>query len=187
MTSLRVVRSTYEACHNVRSILQGFRVMVEDRDLSMDSSFREELRKIMSRGGKIIPKNKVIKLPKVFIGGRYIGDAEDLQLLNETGKLKKLVEGLPIMSRRVCETCGDFRFIICMSCNGSRRYKFGRYKNDGVLSYWFSVTYEGVTEVYRGYGEIPKSGYHENMSIGMERRRNGRVREENCMRDCSRR
>nr|GEU57428.1 reverse transcriptase domain-containing protein [Tanacetum cinerariifolium] len=102
MTSLRVVRSTYEACHNVRSILQGFRVMVEDRDLSMDSSFREELRKIMSRGGKIIKKNKVIKLPKVFIGGRYIGDAEDLQLLNETGELKKLVEGLPIMSRRVC-------------------------------------------------------------------------------------
>ncbi|PWA80097.1 Glutaredoxin [Artemisia annua] len=121
MTSLRVVRSTYEACHTVRSILQGFRVMVEDRDLSMDSSFREELRKIMSQGGKIIPKNKVIKLPKVFIGGRYIGDAEDLQLLNETGELKKLVEGLPIMSGGVCEACGDFRFIICMACNGSRR------------------------------------------------------------------
>ncbi|CAI9298934.1 unnamed protein product [Lactuca saligna] len=119
-TSLRVVRPTFEACRTVRSILQGFRVAVDVRDLSMDSSFKEELQKIMAQGGEVIQKNKVA-LPSVFLGGSYLGDAEDVRELCETGELKKLVERLPAVPRRVCEGCGDFRFIICNECNGSRK------------------------------------------------------------------
>ncbi|KAI3806283.1 hypothetical protein L1987_22182 [Smallanthus sonchifolius] len=37
MTSLRVVRPTFEACRTVQSILRGFRVSIDERDLSMDS------------------------------------------------------------------------------------------------------------------------------------------------------
>lgn len=120
MTSLRAVRPTFEACRTVRSILQGFRVAVDERDLSMDSSFKDELQKIMSQGGEVFQNGKVT-LPRVFIGGRYVGDAEDLRTMNETGELKKIVEGLPAVSRGVCEVCGDFRFIICHDCNGSRK------------------------------------------------------------------
>ncbi|KAI3781362.1 hypothetical protein L2E82_11375 [Cichorium intybus] len=120
MTSLRVVRPTFEACRTVRSILQGFLVKVDERDLSMDPSFKDELEKIMSEGGGTIPKNKV-PLPSVFLGGSYLGDAEDVRELCETGELKKLVERLPAAPRRVCEGCGDFRFIICNECNGSRK------------------------------------------------------------------
>ncbi|KAI3786798.1 hypothetical protein L1987_40779 [Smallanthus sonchifolius] len=124
MTSLGAVRPTFDACRAVRSILQGFRVAVDERDLSMDSSFREELQKIMSAGGR-----SNLGLPRVFIGGRYVGDAEDMRQLNETGELKKLVEGLPAVSRGVCEGCGDFRFIICSDCNGSRKC----YREKGVF------------------------------------------------------
>ncbi|KAL4572596.1 hypothetical protein LXL04_019376 [Taraxacum kok-saghyz] len=120
MTTLRVVRSTFEACRTVRSILQGFRVLVDERDLSMDSSFKEELEKIMSQGGEVVHTNKVT-LPSVFLGGSYLGDAEDVRQLCETGELKKLVERLPAVARRVCEGCGDYRFVICSECNGSRK------------------------------------------------------------------
>ncbi|KAI3770841.1 hypothetical protein L6452_01987 [Arctium lappa] len=126
MTSLRAVRPTFEACRTVRSILQGFRVAVDERDLSMDSSFKNELQKIMSQGGEMFQNGKVT-LPRVFIGGRYVGDGEDIRTMNETGELKKMVEGLPAVSRGVCEGCGDFRFVICHECNGSRKF----YKEKG--------------------------------------------------------
>ncbi|KAL8254945.1 hypothetical protein R6Q59_033166 [Mikania micrantha] len=128
MTSLGAVRPTFDACRAVRSILQGFRVAVDERDLSMDSSFKDELQKIMSNeeaaGESSIDVNhnsKLVGLPRVFIGGRYVGDADDMRELNETGELKKMVERLPAVSRAVCEGCGDFRFVICSDCNGSRK------------------------------------------------------------------
>lgn len=93
---------------------------VDERDLTMDSSYKDELKKIMSQGGEVF-HNGGVTLPRVFIGGRYVGDAEDLRTMNETGELKKIVERLPAVSRRVCESCGDFRFIICHECNGSRK------------------------------------------------------------------
>lgn len=126
MTSLGAVRPTFDACRAVRSILQGFRVMVEERDLSMETSFKDELHKIMLQTGR---ENKAGGLPRVFIGGRYVGDADDLRQMNETGELQKLIEGLPAVSRSVCECCGDFRFIICQNCFGSRKC----YKQKGGL------------------------------------------------------
>ncbi|KAM0040612.1 putative glutaredoxin, Thioredoxin-like superfamily [Helianthus debilis subsp. tardiflorus] len=117
MTSLGAVRPTFDACRAVRSILQGFRVAVDERDLSMDASFKDELQNIMLPA----QKNKQVGLPRVFIGGRYVGDADDMRQLSETGELKRLVEGLPAVSRAVCPGCGDFRFVICSDCNGSRK------------------------------------------------------------------
>ncbi|KAK1434573.1 hypothetical protein QVD17_00320 [Tagetes erecta] len=133
MTSLGAVRPTFDACRAVRSILQGFRVAVDERDLSMDASFKEELKNIMSP--EVVKKN-TLGLPRVFIGGRYVGDAEDMRQLSETGELKKLVEGLPAVSRGVCEGCGDFRFVICSDCNGSRKC----YKDDKGAGVFRSCT-----------------------------------------------
>ncbi|KAF7816145.1 inactive receptor-like serine/threonine-protein kinase [Senna tora] len=112
-TSLRVVRSTFEDCKSVRSILQALRVTVDERDLSMDVGFMKELREILG--------DRKLTLPRVFIDGRYIGGAEEVRQLNETGELRKIVQGLPAADLGVCDVCGGYRFILCEECNGSRK------------------------------------------------------------------
>lgn len=112
-TSLRVVRSTFEDCKAVQSILRGFRVSIDERDLSMYSGFLTELQQILGQ--------TKLTLPRVFIGGRYIGGAEEVRQLHEVGELKKLVEGLPAAEPGVCDTCGGYRFILCDECNGSHK------------------------------------------------------------------
>ncbi|KAL7582914.1 hypothetical protein Lser_V15G42168 [Lactuca serriola] len=121
MTSLRVVRPTFEACRTVQSILRGFRVSIDERDLSMDSRFLDELQNIMAEGGEDEFEKTKLTLPRVFIGGRYVGGAEEVRQLHETGELKKFVEGLPAVTPGVCEFCGDFRFILCDECSGSHK------------------------------------------------------------------
>ncbi|KAE8733981.1 F26K24.5 protein [Hibiscus syriacus] len=69
-------------------------------------------------GGRVIP-------PKLFVKGRYIGGADEVVGLHEQGKLKKLLEEIPssgnIIANNVCTSCGNLRFLICSSCNGSRK------------------------------------------------------------------
>lgn len=115
-TSLRVVRSTFDDCNTVRSILRGCRVLIDERDVSMDSGFMRELQRILGQHEKA-----KLTLPRVFIGGRYIGGAEEIQRLNETGELKKYVEGLTAASPGTCEVCGGYRFILCDNCSGSHK------------------------------------------------------------------
>ncbi|KAE9606025.1 hypothetical protein Lal_00025595 [Lupinus albus] len=112
-TSLRVVRPTFEACKSVLSILSGFRARVDDRDVSMDSGFTTELNRIMGQTG--------LTLPRVFIGGRYVGGAEEVKQLNEIGELKKMLEKLPVADQRECHVCGGHRFVVCNECDGSRK------------------------------------------------------------------
>ncbi|KAL8493841.1 hypothetical protein ACS0TY_024854 [Phlomoides rotata] len=113
-TSLRGIRKTYEDCCAVRVILRGFRVVVDERDISMDRSYRTELQEAL--------KGKAVSLPQVFIKGKHIGGAEEIKQLNEEGELGKLLEGFPLIDLGfVCETCGDARFVPCTNCNGSRK------------------------------------------------------------------
>ncbi|XP_010453821.1 PREDICTED: uncharacterized protein At5g39865-like [Camelina sativa] len=119
-TSLRVVRQTFEACKSVTSILHSFPVRIDERDLSMDASFSTELQRIFANNEKEKEKTTP-KLPRVFIGGRYIGGEEEVIKLHEIGELKKMVQELPKIERRVCEMCGGHRFVPCKDCHGSHK------------------------------------------------------------------
>ncbi|KAK8570728.1 hypothetical protein V6N13_103132 [Hibiscus sabdariffa] len=114
-TSLRGIRKTFEDCSSIRFLLDSFKVSVQERDVSMDMGFREELWNIL--GCRVIP-------PKLFIKGRYIGGADEVVGLHEQGKLKKLLEEIPSsgnVANKVCSCCGNLRFLICSNCNGSRK------------------------------------------------------------------
>lgn len=99
---------------------------IDERDVSMDTGFMSELR------GRLGSKEKVVALPRVFIGGRYIGGANEVLQLNEIGELKKLLQGVPPASTGMCGTCGGYKFILCADCNGS--HKIFSHKMGGLRS-----------------------------------------------------
>ncbi|KAK1383655.1 Glutaredoxin domain-containing protein [Heracleum sosnowskyi] len=122
-TSLRGIRKTYEDCCTVRAILKGLKIKVDERDVSMHSGFKDELKELLGdgfgRGG----------LPRVFVGNKYVGGAEEIQKMNDEGQLEKFLEGCEKIDDRggfgngsegrVCQGCGDVRFMPCETCSGS--------------------------------------------------------------------
>ncbi|KAK9061757.1 hypothetical protein SSX86_018940 [Deinandra increscens subsp. villosa] len=120
-TSLRGVRNTYEDCCHVRHLLKATGVRVDERDVSMHSGFKDELKQLS--GGFIGG------LPKVFIGSRCVGGATEIRRLHEDGQLEKALEGCEMARGDSfgsggcvgggCEGCGDIRFIPCETCSGS--------------------------------------------------------------------
>ncbi|KAL0554954.1 hypothetical protein IC582_008885 [Cucumis melo] len=118
-TSLRGIRKTYEDCCHVRAILRAIRVRVDERDVSMHSGFKEELKQLLMEDQN---KNSGGNLPRVFIGRKQIGDAEEIRRLHEDGQLEKLLECCEKIENGdggVCEACGDIRFVPCETCCGS--------------------------------------------------------------------
>lgn len=122
-TSLRGVRKTYEDCCHVRNILKATGVRMDERDVSMHSGFKEELKELL--GGFIGGG-----LPKVFIGNKCIGGATEIRRLHEDGHLEKVLEGCETVDAGGfgggvdgrgggCEACGDIRFVPCETCSGS--------------------------------------------------------------------
>lgn len=113
-TSLRGIRRTYVDCCAVRSILAGFRVLVDERDVSMDAAYRRELQGLLSQ--------QAVALPQVFARGKHVGGAEEVRMLHETGELAKILEGLPLRNPGLgCKHCGNARFVLCGNCDGSRK------------------------------------------------------------------
>ncbi|KAF8042628.1 hypothetical protein BT93_A1075 [Corymbia citriodora subsp. variegata] len=113
-TSLRGVRRTFEDCYAVRMIFRGFRVWVDERDVSMDSAYRKELQSALGE--------KNVSLPQVFVGGKYVGGADVIKQLCEAGELAKILERFPKRAPGfVCDCCGDARFVPCTNCSGSRK------------------------------------------------------------------
>lgn len=110
-TTLRGIRKTFEDCNVVRSIVESHMIQVLERDVSMHSVFKEELRGLMG--------TKEVRVPMVFVKGRLIGGADEVVKLEEEGKLGVVFDGIPRAIAGGCEGCGGVRFMMCMECNGS--------------------------------------------------------------------
>ncbi|GFQ04940.1 uncharacterized protein at5g39865 [Phtheirospermum japonicum] len=112
-TSLRGIRRTFQDCHSIRMIFRGFRVNIDERDISMDVAYRKELQRVLGENS--------VSLPQVFIKGKYIGGADVIKQLLEAGELVRLIKGLPLRAPQPCDGCGDVRFVPCANCSGSRK------------------------------------------------------------------
>ncbi|CAL5215325.1 unnamed protein product [Lathyrus oleraceus] len=127
-TTLRGVRRTFEACNAVRSAFDAFGIQICERDVSMDSGFKEELRELLK--GK---ENTVVP-PRVFVKGFYIGGAEEMLKVAEEGLLGEVLQGLPRkVVGGVCDGCGDMRFLPCFRCNGSCKMVQKQKQGNGIV------------------------------------------------------
>jgi glutaredoxin domain-containing cysteine-rich protein 1 len=111
-TTLRGIRRTFEECNVVRAAIEAHDVKTIERDLSMDSRYKEELRLLLGV--------RELRVPAVFVRGKYVGGATEIAKLDEEGKLKALLDGLP-RARVWCAGCAGVRFVMCRDCNGSRK------------------------------------------------------------------
>ncbi|KAL1556884.1 hypothetical protein AAHA92_12446 [Salvia divinorum] len=119
-TSLGGVRRTYEDCNRVRQLMETYQVVFDERDVALDGGFRGELRGLVGEEGAVVPR--------VFVKGRYIGGAEEVVGLNETGRLSRILNWARVergAGRLGCRGCGGARFVPCLGCGGSCKVVVG--------------------------------------------------------------
>ncbi|KAF5896043.1 glutaredoxin domain-containing cysteine-rich protein 1 [Clarias magur] len=118
-TSFRVVRTTFERCELVRKIFQNHRVKFVEKNIALDSEYGKELDARCRRVGEPPP------LPVVFIDGHYLGGAEKILSMNESGELQDLLTKIErVQHPHTCQTCGGFAFMPCSMCHGSKMSVF---------------------------------------------------------------
>ncbi|KAL6986435.1 hypothetical protein U1Q18_019796 [Sarracenia purpurea var. burkii] len=119
-TSLGGVRRTYEDSNRAKTILESHRVVFEERDVALHGEFLRELREMVGEG---------VSVPRLFVKGRYVGGAEEVVGLNETGRLGRMMSWARVerreSGRQTCAGCGGARFVPCLVCGGSCRVVVG--------------------------------------------------------------
>ncbi|ROT84130.1 Glutaredoxin domain-containing cysteine-rich protein [Penaeus vannamei] len=125
VTTLGIVRDTYERCLRIRKILWTLLVRFEERDVFMARDTQIQLLdRLHARG---------VTVPHVFLEGQYLGDAEQIERLNECGELRRLLQPYRrAASASTCDTCGGFRLLPCTVCNGSKK---SVHRNDWTLEF----------------------------------------------------
>uniref|UniRef100_A0A8D0GG65 Glutaredoxin and cysteine rich domain containing 1 n=1 Tax=Sphenodon punctatus TaxID=8508 RepID=A0A8D0GG65_SPHPU len=118
-TSLRVVRTTFERCELVRKIFQNHRVKFEEKNIALNSDYGKELDERCRR------ECEKPSLPVVFIDGHYLGSAEKILSMNESGELQDLLAKIErVQHPHECSSCGGFGFLPCSVCHGSKMSVF---------------------------------------------------------------
>ncbi|XP_048535899.1 uncharacterized protein At5g39865-like [Triticum urartu] len=119
LTSLRGIRKTFEDCWATKSILHGYGVRIDERDLSLHGGFKDELHASLGSAGR---------LPQVFVDGEHLGGAEEVRRLHEAGELSRALEACEMAppsaggkgaALEACSGCGGVRFVPCEECSGS--------------------------------------------------------------------
>lgn len=115
VTSMRAIRKTFDDCTKARQLLETYGIEIDERDVSMDSTLRQELR---DRIGAPAP------VPQLFIGDRHIGGISEITDLDDAQELKHLLRGaLQKRYGEECPGCSGTRFVICPDCDGSRKLR----------------------------------------------------------------
>ncbi|XP_078418230.1 glutaredoxin domain-containing cysteine-rich protein 1 [Cetorhinus maximus] len=128
-TSLRVVRTTFDRCEIVRKIFQNHRVKLEEKNIALNSDYGKELEERCKRA------NESPSLPVVFIDGHYLGDAEKILSMNESGELQDLLTKIEkVQHTQECSACGGFAFVPCSVCHGSKMSVFRNCFTDSFKS-----------------------------------------------------
>ncbi|XP_063315994.1 glutaredoxin domain-containing cysteine-rich protein 1 [Pelobates fuscus] len=118
-TSLRVVRTTFERCEMVRKIFQNHRVKFEEKNIALNGDYGKEVDERCRR------VNETPSLPVVFIDGHYLGGAEKILSMNESGELQDLLLKIErVQHPHACASCGGFGFLPCLVCHGSKMSVF---------------------------------------------------------------
>ncbi|XP_061100221.1 glutaredoxin domain-containing cysteine-rich protein 1-like [Conger conger] len=118
-TSFRVVRDTFERCELVHKIFQNHRVKFLEKNVALNSDYSKELEERCRKVGE--PPS----LPVVFIDGHYLGGAQKILGMNESGELQDLLNKIErVQHPHTCPTCGGFAFIPCPMCHGSKMSVF---------------------------------------------------------------
>lgn len=124
-TSLGGVRKTFEECNKVREVLEGHEVVFDERDVSLHGEFLKQLKELMGEGEG---EGERVKVPRVFVKGRYVGGVEQLLELNESGRLARILKAARVergLGRQGCGGCGGARFVPCLECGGSCKLVVG--------------------------------------------------------------
>ncbi|XP_019685127.1 glutaredoxin domain-containing cysteine-rich protein 1 isoform X1 [Felis catus] len=118
-TCLRVVRTTFERCELVRKIFQNHRVKFEEKNIALNGDYGKELDERCRR------VSEAPSLPVVFIDGHYLGGAEKILSMNESGELQDLLTKIErVQHPQECPSCGGFGFLPCSVCHGSKMSVF---------------------------------------------------------------
>uniref|UniRef100_A0A8B9NRA0 Glutaredoxin and cysteine rich domain containing 1 n=1 Tax=Accipiter nisus TaxID=211598 RepID=A0A8B9NRA0_9AVES len=121
LPALRILQRTYERgeCELVRKIFQNHRVKFEEKNIALNSDYGKELDERCRR------VCEVPSLPVVFIDGHYLGGAEKILLMNESGELQDLLTKIErVQHPHECPSCGGFGFLPCSACHGSKMSVF---------------------------------------------------------------
>jgi len=114
VTTLSILRDTWARCVKVRQILRNLLIKVDEKDVFMS---RENQVELMDRMAMV-----EVNLPQVFVNGQYLGDADVIEKLNETGELRKFLRPYKSLTvTTVCGKCGGFRMLPCPICDGSKK------------------------------------------------------------------
>lgn len=127
-TSMGVIRHTWEQCRRVKNTLQTLLVRFEERDVFMNRTFQKE---IMERTG--MPH---VVVPQLFVEGQYLGGAQVVERLNETGELRKMLK--PYKKTSVggtCPMCGGYQYLPCPVCGGSKKSAQHRHRFSSSIIY----------------------------------------------------
>ncbi|TKY46430.1 hypothetical protein E2542_SST28469 [Spatholobus suberectus] len=125
-TSLCVIQCTFNDCHDIQSLLCGFCIAINERDISIDDRFHNELHVILSRRINVI-------LPCAFVGGIYVNCAGDVRQLHESRRVATPHQTtLKVQSECLLRLLRGFRFLVCNECNESHKVS-NSYCQQGLL------------------------------------------------------
>ncbi|XP_071452519.1 uncharacterized protein [Hetaerina americana] len=123
-TSMGVVRRTFHKCLRVKQILRTLLVPFEERDASTSVGVREEIQRRLgtSTNGDGPTHHASPSLPQLFVEGQHVGDADEIERLNETGELRRMLKPFQNPDAAwTCSICGGYQRLPCGACGGSKR------------------------------------------------------------------